>query len=159
MHDRPTGEELVALVRQALRPQPDEKALPVLVDVPDAAVPDGPAWRARCGIACEWVGELPARRDDPGRDTHPVHDRIGANRAVEVLLDGDLGLHSALGRSDHIEGQMVPRRVSSPTAAVHIDCVCVPDRQPDVLGTKADLLLEDETISPLIRDGDHLVEP
>lgn len=72
MHERLTGEELVALVRRVFRPQPEEKALAVLVDLPDAAVPDNPDWNARREIAREWVEELTAHRDALGMDAHLV---------------------------------------------------------------------------------------
>lgn len=72
MHDRLTGEELVALVRRVFRPQAGEKALAVLVDLPDAAVPDNPDWQARREIAREWVEELTARTGDLGLETHLV---------------------------------------------------------------------------------------
>ncbi|MGV8039937.1 MAG: hypothetical protein AB2L07_07640 [Thermoanaerobaculaceae bacterium] len=72
MHERLTGEELVALVRRVFRPQPEENALAVLVDLPDAAVPDNPDWQARREIAREWVEELTARTGDLGLETHLV---------------------------------------------------------------------------------------
>lgn len=72
MHERLTGEELVALVQRVFRPQPDEKALAVLVDLPDEAVADNPDWHARREIAREWVEELAAHRDELGMDAHLV---------------------------------------------------------------------------------------
>ena len=72
MDDRLTGEELVALVRRVFRPQASEKALAVLVDLPDETVPDNPDWHARREIARGWVEELTARRDDLGLETHLV---------------------------------------------------------------------------------------
>ena len=41
---------------------------------------------------------------------------------------------------------------------VHIDRVDVADMQPDVRVARVDLLMEDESISPLMRDGDYVVE-
>ncbi len=72
MHDRLTGEELVALVQRVFRPQPGEQALAVLVDLPDQTVPDNPDWHARREIARGWAEELTARRDDLGLETHLV---------------------------------------------------------------------------------------
>lgn len=72
MDDRLTGEELVALVRRVFRPRPGERALAVLVDLPDTAVGDNPDWNARREIARGWVEELRARRDDLGLETHLV---------------------------------------------------------------------------------------
>lgn len=72
MHERLTGQELVALVQRVFRPQADEKALAVLVDLPDEAVGDNPDWHARREIAREWVEELTAHRDALGMDAHLV---------------------------------------------------------------------------------------
>ena len=39
------SEELVALVQRVFRPGPADRRLAILVDLPDAQVPDQPAWR------------------------------------------------------------------------------------------------------------------
>lgn len=72
MAERLSGEELVALVRRVFAPRAEEHALAVLVDLPDAAVPDNEPWRTRRAIAAEWVAELAARRESLGLDTHLV---------------------------------------------------------------------------------------
>lgn len=72
MTERLSGEELVALVRRVFQPRAGESALAVLVDLPDAAMPDEASWRARREIAAQWVAELAARRESLGLDTHLV---------------------------------------------------------------------------------------
>ena len=70
--ERLTGEELVALVRRVFRPQPEERGVAVLVDLPDGAVPDNQDWQARREMARAWVEELQSRRDELGLDVDLV---------------------------------------------------------------------------------------
>jgi len=72
MSERLSGTELVALVQRVFQPQPGEQALAILVDLPDARVPDEPAWAERRAIAAAWVEELQAHRAELGLDTHLV---------------------------------------------------------------------------------------
>lgn len=82
MHDRLTGEELVALVERVFQPRAEDAALAVLVDLPDEAVPDNPDWAARREIARQWVEELSARGDELGLDVHLVlYRNVRANNA------------------------------------------------------------------------------
>lgn len=72
MSEALTGPELVALVRRVFQPRPGEKALAILVDLPDAKVPDDPSWAARREIARAWTTELNAHRAELGLETHLV---------------------------------------------------------------------------------------
>jgi hypothetical protein len=72
MDERLTGEELVALVRRVFLPQPGERGLAVLVDLPDSAMADNADWLARRTMALEWVDELGARRAELGLDVDLV---------------------------------------------------------------------------------------
>jgi len=72
MSEELTGPELVALVQRVFRPQPGERALAILVDLPDAQVPDDADWAARRAIAMDWVTELTAHRAELGLDVHLV---------------------------------------------------------------------------------------
>jgi leucyl aminopeptidase (aminopeptidase T) len=72
MDEKLTGPELVALVRRVFQPQPGEGAMAILVDLPDAKVPDDADWAARRAIAVEWTRELTAHRAELGLDTHLV---------------------------------------------------------------------------------------
>lgn len=70
--ERMTGAELVALVQRVFQPRPGERALAILVDLPDAQVPDDAAWAARRDMAAAWAQDLAAHRADLGLDTHLV---------------------------------------------------------------------------------------
>lgn len=67
-----TGPELVALVQRVFQPRAGEGAVAILVDLPDAKVPDDPSWAARRGIATDWAYELTAHCKELGLDTHLV---------------------------------------------------------------------------------------
>lgn len=67
-----TGQELVALVQRVFQPRPDERALAILVDLPDAKVPDDANWAARRDIALDWLAELQAHRAELGLEAHLV---------------------------------------------------------------------------------------
>jgi len=72
MTENLTGLELVALVQRVFQPQPGERAMAILVDLPDAKVPDDANWAARRDIAAAWAAELVTHRNDLGLDTHLV---------------------------------------------------------------------------------------
>jgi hypothetical protein len=78
---------------------------------------------------------------------------FGIEPIGEVLLDEKLGLHIAVGRSEHFGGQVGPDAFTSPDAVVHIDRVYVPEAQPDVLPVSVDLCFADGTTLALMRDG------
>jgi leucyl aminopeptidase (aminopeptidase T) len=82
---------------------------------------------------------------------------FGVKPIGEILLDEKLGLHIAFGRSEHFGGQVGPAQFSSPGAVIHIDRVYVPETQPDVKVRAVDLILEDGSRLPLMRDGDYAV--
>ena len=47
--------ELSALVSRVFQPTAEDRRLGIMVDLPDAKVPDDAAWKARRGIAAEWA--------------------------------------------------------------------------------------------------------
>jgi len=63
-----TESELVNLVRRVFQRHPGDRALAVLIDLPDDAVPDNASWRARRAMAAEWAAKLEAARGDLGLD-------------------------------------------------------------------------------------------
>lgn len=69
MNERLSGDELVALVRRVFRPRASEKALAILVDLPDKQVPDNEDWAARRAIAVDWAAELTAHEQELGLKT------------------------------------------------------------------------------------------
>ena len=72
MSEKLSGPELVALIRRVFQPRPGERAMAVLVDLPDTQVPDDADWAARRAIAVDWVTQLTAHRADLGLDVHLV---------------------------------------------------------------------------------------
>ncbi len=60
------GEELCALVRRVFLPRPGESRLAILVDLPDAVVPDTADWATRRAIAAGWLAEFQAHADALG---------------------------------------------------------------------------------------------
>jgi leucyl aminopeptidase (aminopeptidase T) len=66
--ERLEAAELVALLRRVFVPGRADRGLAILVDLPDARVPDNPEWAARRRMAAEWAGLLTAHRDALGLD-------------------------------------------------------------------------------------------
>jgi hypothetical protein len=66
------GKELAELVRRVFAPRPGEKALAVLVDLPDARVADNPDWRLRREMAAAWVRELAGQSRELGLEARLV---------------------------------------------------------------------------------------
>jgi leucyl aminopeptidase (aminopeptidase T) len=60
--DRLSAAELTALVQRVFQPREEDRALAVLVDLPDDEVPDNPRWRERRALAAGWARELAAAR-------------------------------------------------------------------------------------------------
>jgi hypothetical protein len=58
-----SGEELAALVRRVFIPTDSDKALAVMVDLPDSAVADAEPWRVRREMAAGWVEQLKGVKD------------------------------------------------------------------------------------------------
>jgi len=65
-----SSQELVALVQRVFQPGPDDRVLAILVDLPDAVVPDRVEWRERRELALEWAAALGERRDELGMAVH-----------------------------------------------------------------------------------------
>ena len=64
--DRLSAEELTNLVHRVFEPTTKDRALAVIVDLPDDEVPDTGEWRVRRRLAAGWVEELASARDDTG---------------------------------------------------------------------------------------------
>ncbi len=58
--------ELVQLVKRVFRPREEDRALAVLVDLPDAELEDNPRWQQRRAMANDWVSDLQLSRDELG---------------------------------------------------------------------------------------------
>ena len=61
--------ELIALVARVFVPTVEDVALGVMIDLPDARVPDDASWMARRQIAAEWVELLDAKEEMVGYRT------------------------------------------------------------------------------------------
>ncbi|MDH3626276.1 MAG: aminopeptidase [Acidobacteriota bacterium] len=70
----------------------------------------------------------------------------------EILLDEKLGLHLALGRSDHFGGATGVESFSAPDKVVHIDRVYLPELQPRVRVRRVTLSREDPTVERILED-------
>lgn len=69
MSETLTADELAALIGRVFSPTPDDRALGVMIDLPDARVQDDAAWAARRAMAAEWVALLDARAASLGYQT------------------------------------------------------------------------------------------
>jgi len=66
MTEKLTGRDLRRLVQRVFNPGPEDRALALLVDLPDARCPDNPAWAARREMVREWAGLLAREQDAVG---------------------------------------------------------------------------------------------
>ncbi len=64
--NRLTGDELTALVQRVFEPREEDRALAVIVDLPDDMVGDNPRWEERRALAAGWVRELASSRAEHG---------------------------------------------------------------------------------------------
>lgn len=77
-----TSEELLALVRRVFSPGPSDRALALLVDLPDESCPDTEAWRARREMSIEWAEALASVRERLGLNVHLyLYRNVGRNNA------------------------------------------------------------------------------
>jgi hypothetical protein len=78
-HEKLSAAELAALVQRVFAPGEQDRALALLVDLPDAADDDNPLWRERRAMAAEWAALLEAQRARLGLEV-----RLYAYRAVRA---------------------------------------------------------------------------
>jgi len=62
MTEQLRGDELVAMIKRVFQPRENDKGLAILVDLPDARVPDNADWASRREIAVGWLRELSAHQ-------------------------------------------------------------------------------------------------
>ncbi len=62
--------ELSALVARVFVPTPEDAQLGIMIDLPDAKVPDDDAWAARRQVAAEWTTLLAEQASNVGYRTH-----------------------------------------------------------------------------------------
>lgn len=67
-----SGEELVALLRRAFSLRPGDRAIAILVDLPDEVMADHPGWSERRLMAAGWARRLAERETELGMPTRLV---------------------------------------------------------------------------------------
>lgn len=80
--------DLVALVRRVFVPRPDDTAIAILVDLPDAVRPDHPAWRTRREMAAGWAALLDSQHDALGLHTRLVLFRNAHTNNGDLPAEG-----------------------------------------------------------------------
>ena len=99
--------DLVKLVQRVFQPSDNDTALAIIVDLPDAKLPDNPDWQARREMATNWALLLNEAKAEIGLDaiTLAWYHNAGGNNAdlpeLCVPLPADKVLHSV----DELEGQ------------------------------------------------------
>ncbi|MFV2072891.1 MAG: hypothetical protein ACC742_09610 [Thermoanaerobaculales bacterium] len=66
--DRLSARELTELVQRVFAPRPEDRALAIIIDLPDDKAPDNTRWKVRRELAAGWARELGAARDDHDLD-------------------------------------------------------------------------------------------
>ncbi len=76
------GEELAALIERVFRPRPEDRALAILVDLPDRRTKDSAPWRERRRMAAEWAAALAPMKERIGFEVHfYAYRNAGMNNA------------------------------------------------------------------------------
>ena len=70
MREELSGEALAALIERVFRPRPSDRALAVLIDMPDRVRSDTAEWRERREMAAQWVRRLAPCQKQLGLDVH-----------------------------------------------------------------------------------------
>ena len=99
-----SGEELVALLRRAFAPRPEDSAVAILVDLPDEVLGDNDDWRERRRIAQGWARLLAEREKELGLATRLyVYRNAHANNAQlpeeAFLLEGGMPADAAAAKA------------------------------------------------------------
>lgn len=83
MSDTLSGHDLRLLVQRVFQPGPDDHGLLLMVDLPDASLPDHDDWRQRRVLAAGWAEALAAERGALGLDrlTLAWYPNAGSNNA------------------------------------------------------------------------------
>jgi len=112
MPDNLSPRELAGLIRSTMAPRAGDRCLGILVDLPDARVPDTPAWRELREICSEWRRMLAACVAELGlAEVHLyAYGNVGSNNAdlppELFVIDGD---PSSLRAEDLVsKGRPVP---------------------------------------------------
>jgi leucyl aminopeptidase (aminopeptidase T) len=96
MSERLSATELIALIRRVFSTTSDDRRLGILVDLPDARVPDRPEWKERRRMAAGWVAELQQQKDALGMDVSLVLYRNVATNNADLPAQVWLGSAAAV---------------------------------------------------------------
>jgi hypothetical protein len=66
MTEQLSAKDLLFMVQRVFQPRPEDKAMAILVDLPDARVEDNPAWRKRREMAADWAKKLQSVQEQLG---------------------------------------------------------------------------------------------
>lgn len=86
-----------------------------------------------------------------------ILDSFGIQAVGSVLLDEKLGLHVALGRSEHFGGITGPKSFNNPKNVIHMDYVYVPSLQPEITIKFARLQYESGKEETIMEHGKYIV--
>lgn len=83
MSEKLSAEELKKLVRNVFEPRPEDKAMVIIVDLPDERKPDREVWRLRRQMACDWAHILDDAKEEIGLSEVLlcIYPNVGANNA------------------------------------------------------------------------------
>ncbi len=97
MSETLSAAELKALVQRVFQPTDTDRALAVLVDLPDTEVADNPAWKLRREMAAGWAEQLAGVSAELGLEIHlviyrnprmnPGHPRTVQSLSTEGVLE------------------------------------------------------------------------
>ncbi len=86
-----------------------------------------------------------------------ILDSFGITSVGSVLLDEKLGLHVALGRSEHFGGIIGPKSFNNPKNVIHMDYVYVPSLQPEITVKFARLQYDSGNEETIMENSKYIV--
>jgi len=102
-----TSQELVQLVQRVFQPGADDRALALIVDLPDTKLTDHDDWRTRRQLATEWASTLAQAASDAGLEqvTLAWYPNVGGNNAdlPAACVIGEPGVR--LDHADDLAGR------------------------------------------------------
>ena len=110
MNEQLSGDELNALIRSVFSIGPRDKRLAILVDVPDATIPDNESWRERRIIAAGWKNELDKTKASLNLESVDlvVYPNVHSNNADLPETVYTIGTISESVHADDIAAMCIP---------------------------------------------------
>ncbi len=100
MTEQLSAQDLAALIERVFQPRPEDRAVGVMVDLPDDRVPDHSAWAERRRMAAEWVRLLA-----------PMQERLGLRVDLVLYRNAHMNNADLPGRAWLHGGGELPGRV------------------------------------------------